>query len=187
MRLKARLVACGIALSLPLIVGVYQVWPRAENSAWQPLASVAPSGLMMQIARDNLTSGFDEQVGQMKMMRPWQPGQVKALYLIDSRTADLSTQENPLCGALGCAFFGYVPTDNGEQNGSFQSVLSLYLDPSLPPEIPLIEVTNTLFNDMPELVIHQLEDDQLIQMRLVLSNEQYEVVETQYLSSEQDG
>ncbi|MEL6491571.1 MAG: hypothetical protein ABG776_08380 [Cyanobacteria bacterium J06555_13] len=187
MRLKARLVACGIALSLPLIVGVYQVWPRAENSAWQSVASVAPPGLMMQIARDNLAPGFDEQVGQMKMMRPWQSGQVKALYLIDSRTADLSTQENSLCGALGCAFFGYVPTDAGEQNESFQSVLSLYLDPSLPPEIPLIEVTNTLFNDMPELVIHQLEDDQLIQMRLVLSNEQYEVVETQYLSSDRNG
>ena len=186
MRLKARLVAYGIALSLPLIVGVYQVWPRSESSAWQPVASVAPPGLMMQIAGDNLAPGFKDQVGQMKMMRPWQPGQSRALYLIDSRTADLSTQGNPLCGSLGCAFFGYVPTNIEERNESFQSVLSLYLKPNLPPDVPLIEATDTLYNDMPELVIHQLEGDQLVYMRLVLSNEQYEVVETQYLPAQQD-
>ncbi|MEN8446357.1 MAG: hypothetical protein ABG776_15255 [Cyanobacteria bacterium J06555_13] len=182
MKFKAGLLAAGVAIALPFIIGVYQVWPRPEISAWQPAAEVAPPGLMMQIATDNLTSGFETQLGQMTMMRPWQPGQLKALYLIDSRTADLSTQDNPLCGALGCAFFGYVPTDE-----EFQSVLSLYLDPHLPPDIPLIETSDRLQNNMPELIIHQLEGEQLMRMRMVLNTEQYEVVETQYLLTEKDG
>ncbi|MEO1396079.1 MAG: hypothetical protein AAFV90_24540 [Cyanobacteria bacterium J06634_5] len=182
MKFKAGIVASSVAILLPLIIGVYQVWPRPENSPWQPAADVAPPGLMMQIAADNLTSGFETQLDQMKMMRPWQPGQRKALYLIDSRTANLSTQDNPLCGALGCAFFGYVPTDE-----EFQNVLSLYLDPHLPPDIPLIETSDRLQNNMPELIIHQLEGDQLMRLRMVLNTEQYEVVETQYLPTEKDG
>ncbi|MEL7358228.1 MAG: hypothetical protein AAFN40_16895 [Cyanobacteria bacterium J06560_6] len=180
MKLKTGILAGGVAIALPLIIGVYQVWPRSENSPWQLVANAAPPGLMMQIGTENLASGFDAQLGQMKIMRPWQPGQTLALYLIDSRAADLSTQDNPLCGALGCAFFGYVPTDNGYQN-----VLSLYLNPHLPPDIPLIEATDELQNQMPELIIHQLEGTQLLRMRLVLNNERYEVVETQYLP-EQD-
>ncbi|MEO1396238.1 MAG: hypothetical protein AAFV90_25355 [Cyanobacteria bacterium J06634_5] len=181
MKLKTGIMAGGLALSLPLIIGVYRVWPRSESSAWQPLHKVAPPGLMMQIGGEHLSSGFDNQLGQMKTMQPWQPGQTKALYLIDSRTDDLTTENNPLCGALGCAFFGYVPADDG-----FQSVLNLYLDPHLPPDISLIETSDMLQNDMPELVIHQLEGNQLLRMRLALNNEQYEVVETQYLPLEQD-
>ncbi|MGB3788420.1 MAG: hypothetical protein WA949_10450 [Phormidesmis sp.] len=181
MKLKAGIFTGGLAISLPLVIGVYQVWPRSESSAWQTLASAAPPGLMTQIGEEHLTSGFDEQLGQMKMMKSWQPGQMAALYLIDSRTADFSTGNSPLCGALGCAFFAYIPVDDG-----FQSVLDLYLNPRLPPNISLIETTDNLHNDMPELIVHQLEGDQLIQMRLALNNQQYEVVETQYLSAESD-
>ncbi|MEO0519224.1 MAG: hypothetical protein AAF171_18190 [Cyanobacteria bacterium P01_A01_bin.116] len=179
MRLKASIIAGGVAIALPLIIGVYQVWPRSESSDWQPLANAAPPGLLMQIGEEHLSSGFDEQLGQMKMMQPWQSGQMRALYLIDSRAADLSTGDNPLCGAIGCAFFAYVPTEEG-----FQNVLNLYLDPHLPPDISLIETSEILHNDMPELIIHQLEGDQLIQIHLVLNNEQYEVIETQYLPTE---
>lgn len=176
MKFKTTLISGGVAIALPLIIGVYRVWPRSDNSEWQIAADVAPPGLMMQIATDNLAPAFDAQLGQMKMLRPWQSGQTKALYIIDSRTADLTTQDNPLCGALGCAFFGYIPTENG-----FQNVFSVYLDPHLPPNVQLLEASDELHQEMPELVIHQLENDQLLQLRLVLNDEQYEVVETQYL------
>ena len=179
MRLRASIIAGGVAISHPLIIGVYQGWPRSESNTWQPLANAAPPGLMMQIGEEHLASGFNEQLGQMKIMQPWQSGQMRALYLIDSRAADLSTGDNPLCGAIGCAFFAYVPTEEG-----FQNVLYLYLDPHLPPDVALIETSETLHNDMPELIIHQLEGDQLIQIHLVLNNEQYEVIETQYLPTE---
>ena len=179
MRLKASIIAGGVAISLPLIIGVYQVWPRSKSSDWQLLASTAPPGLMMQIGEAHLTSGFDEQLGQMKLMQPWQSGQMSGLYLFDSRSADSPVGENPLCGAMGCVFLGYVPTEEG-----FQNVLNLYLDPHLPPDVALIETSDILHNNMPKLIIHQLEGDQLIQMHLVLNNEQYEVIETQYLPTE---
>lgn len=179
MKLKSGAIAASLAIALPLIVGIYKAWPRPESSAWQPLAEVAPPSLMMHIGEAHLTSGFDEQLGQMHVMQPWQPGQSTALYIIDSRAADLSTSENPLCGALGCAFFAYVPTERG-----FQNVLDLYLDPHLPPEISLIEIGDTLDHDMPTLIIHQLDGDKLMQMHLVLNNDQYEIVETHYLPTD---
>ncbi|MEM9088684.1 MAG: hypothetical protein AAGC93_08060 [Cyanobacteria bacterium P01_F01_bin.53] len=182
MRLKTGLIAGGAALSLPLIIGVYQVWPRSEGDGWQPATEVAPPGLMTKIAADNLAPEFEGELGHMKIMRPWQPGQTTPIYLIDSRIADLSTQNNPLCGALGCAFFGYVPLEDE----GFQSVLSLYLDPHLPPEISLIETGDTLQNNMPALIIHQLEDEQLLRMRLGLNDGRYEVVEAQYLPMDTD-
>lgn len=179
MKLKTSTIAGGAAIALSLIIGVSQVWPRSESNTWQPLASAAPPGLMVQIGEEHLSSGFGEQLGQMKMLQPWQSGQMRALYLIDSRMAYVSTGNNPLCGALGCAFFAYMPTEEG-----FQNVLNLYLNPHLPPDVVLIETSETLHNDMPELLIHQLEGDQLIQMHLVLNNGQYEVIETQYLPTE---
>ncbi|MEO0806040.1 MAG: hypothetical protein AAFY33_07020 [Cyanobacteria bacterium J06643_4] len=179
MKLKASIIASGIAIALLLTVGVYQVWPRSATNDWQPLANAVPLELMMQIGREHLMPDADEQLSQMEIMRLWQSGQTRTLYLIDSRTADLSTNENPLCGALGCAFFAYVPIEGG-----FQSVLNLYLDPHLPPDIALIETGEMLHNDMPKLIIHQLEGNQLIQMHLVLNNEQYEVIETRYLPAE---
>ena len=180
MRLKTSLIAGSAALSLPLLIGVYQVWPRPKSSEWRPLSVAALPELIRQIGEEHLTSGFDDaQIGQMKSLQPWQSGQAKALYLIDSRISDLSTGNNPLCGALGCAFFRYIPTDDG-----FQNVLNIYLNPHLPPDVSLIELTGQLHDGMPELFIHQLDSDQLVQMTLVLSNHQYEIVETQYLPTE---
>lgn len=174
--------ACVFSLTLPVLILLYQFWPRPSSSyssnGWMILSNVAPPGLMTQVAADNLTPQVDTQLGSMNVLRPWQSGQAKALYLIDSRAASQSPEESPLCGALGCAFYGYVPDDRG----GFQQVLNLYLDPHLPPEIPMIEASEQLHEDMPELIIHQLEDRQLLRMRLTFNNERYEVVETQYLA-----
>ncbi|WP_121969215.1 hypothetical protein [Leptolyngbya sp. BC1307] len=180
MKLKTGMMAAGVAISLPLIIGVYQVWPSTENGGWQLAEKIAPKALMEQVAEENLNPDFEVPLGQMKMLKLSQSGQAAPLYLIDSRIADSDTEENPLCGDLGCAFFGYVPIDDG-----YQSVLSLYLDPNLPPDMPLIEASETLQNDMPELIIHQFDGNQRLRLRLVLNDRRYEVVETQYLP-EQD-
>jgi hypothetical protein len=179
MKFKVGIVAGGVAIALPLIVGVYQVWPRSAAVEWQLAESAAPKGLMVQVAAENLNPGFEIQLGQMKVLKLLKSGQPEPLYLIYSRVAGSSTETNPLCGALGCAFFGYVQKNNG-----YQSVLSLYLNPNLPPDVPLIEASDALQNDMPELIVHQLEGNQLLRLRLALNNGRYEVVETQYLPEE---
>ena len=181
MKLKTGMMAGGVAIALPLIIGVYQVWPRTENGDWQLAEEIAPKALMEQVAAENLNPDFDVPLGQMKMLKLSQSGQAASLYLIDSRLAGSPTREDPLCGALGCAFFGYVPINDG-----YQSVLSLYLNPNLPTDVPLIEASETLQNDMPELTIHQLEGAQLLRLRLVLNDGRYEVVETQYLPGQDE-
>lgn len=175
MKLKAGICAGGIAIA-SVLVGVYQVWPHNKNSDWQLAGSIAPENLMERLAEENINSTFEVQTDQMKVLKVSLLNQTELLYLIDSRMAGSDTSREPLCGAFGCAFFGYVPTEEGYQN-----VLSLYLDTNLPPEVPLIEVSEALKNGMPELTVHQLEGSQLLKMKLVLNNERYEVVEIQYL------
>ena len=131
---------------------------------------------MQQAASEYLTSEFDDQLDQLSVLKIWQSGQAEPLYIINSRIPTLEMDKNPLCGALGCLFLGYVQTNNGYQN-----VFSSYLDPRLPPDIALIEVSDTLQNEMPELIVHQLEGNQILRLRLTLNNGRYEVVETQHL------
>ena len=176
MKLRAGVFAGGLAIALPLFVGAYKVWSQNENTDWQPAKNIAPEGLMEQVIEENVNPGFEVQADEMQVLRVFLHNQADPLYLIDSRIADSGTEAESLCGALGCAFFGYVQTDEG-----YQSVLNIYLDPSLPPDVYLIDSSNVLQNDMPELIVHQLENEQLLQMKLVLSSDRYEVVETQYL------
>ncbi|MEO0769056.1 MAG: hypothetical protein AAFY72_06425 [Cyanobacteria bacterium J06649_4] len=176
MKLKTGLMVGGLAIALPLMFGVYQVWPRSTKSDWQPAEAIAPDELMAQAAEENLGPSFDGQLGQLKVMKIVQSGQVAPLYLINSRIPSLPIHENPLCGALGCLFLGYVQTSTGYQN-----VLSTYFDLRLPPDIALLEVGDELQNEMPELIIHQVEGNQLLQLRMALNHERYEVIDTQYL------
>jgi hypothetical protein len=176
MKLKTGLMAGGLAIALPLIIGVYQVWPRPEKSDWQPAETIAPPELMEQAANEYLSASFDGQLGKLSVMKIFQSGQSEPLYIINSRIPDIEMHKNPLCGALGCLYLGYVQTSNGYQN-----VFNSYLDPRLPPDVSLIEVSDDLQNEMPELIVHQLEGRQLLRLRLTLNSDRYEVVETQYL------
>jgi hypothetical protein len=174
MKLKTGLMAGGLAIALPLIIGVYQVWPRPEKSDWQPAETIAPPELMAQAADE-------DQLGQLNVKKIVQSGQAEPLYIINARIPDIEMHKNPLCGASGCLYLGYVQTSDGYQN-----VFNSYLDPRLPPDVSLIEVSDSLQNEMPELIVHQLEGRQLLRLRLTLNNDRYEVVETQYLPDQNE-
>lgn len=173
MKLKIGFIASTLVLSL--VIGVYQVWPRPIGQSWQPASDVAPSKLMEQAAREHLSSSFDGHLGQLSVMKIFLPEQATPLYLIDTRIPSESIYNNPLCGVLGCLFLGYIQTGDG-----YREVLSVYLNTLLPPDIPFIEA-GEIQNDMPELIIHQLDSSELIRLRLALNNNRYEPVETQYL------
>jgi hypothetical protein len=176
MKLKTGLMVSGLAIALPLLIGVYQVWPRSTASDWQPADAIAPPELMAQATEEHLGPAFEGQLGQLKVMKIMQAGQAAPLYIINSRIPSLPIHENPLCGALGCLFLGYVQTSTGYQN-----VLSSYFDLRLPPDIALLEAGDELQHEMPELILHQLEGNQLLQLRMALNHERYEVIDTQYL------
>ncbi|MGF1498406.1 MAG: hypothetical protein ACFB8W_16520, partial [Elainellaceae cyanobacterium] len=153
--------------------------PRTmAQGSWQ-FAKSAPSDLMQQVLAENIGSPSLVDASQMRVLRVQQSGQPTPLYLIDTRTADSSNSSggNPLCGALGCAFLGYLPGDEG-----YQQVLGIYLNPNLPPDIPLFQLSEALHNELPILQVNQLEGHQIQQLTLTFNGQEYEVTQAELLS-----
>ena len=148
-------------------------------SPWQLANQVAPTGLMAQVGRENLQPGAAIDLGRMKVWKLQQSQQPQPLYLIDTRIMNEAAQPNanPLCGALGCAFLGYLPT-HGNQ---YQRVLNLYLNPLLPPDVPLLQPMPKLQSGLPCLLVHQLEHQQLRLFKLCWNGRIYEVVDSSLL------
>lgn len=179
MRIKSFLIKATAGLMLVFsAIAVFAAIPEdTVETNWQSTAD-APSELLDQVIRDNLPADLATDATQMQMWEIQLAGQPTPLYLIDSRIADTTADpaSNPLCGALGCAFFGYV-----RANSSYEKVLDAYFRPELPPEVPLFELTETLQNDLPVLSVNQLEGNQIQQFTLIFNGEQYETVEIQTL------
>jgi hypothetical protein len=120
---------------------------------------------MMQ---DNLSPTFPVDPGQMQMWKVQVAGQRQPLYLVDSRVKGSEIQ--PLCGAIGCAFFAYIP-----QNTDFQRVLATYLNPHALPGRDLIEPTSTVDNGLPRLIVNQLGAEGFQQYTLGFNGQVYEI------------
>ena len=137
----------------------------------------APPQLLEQLAADNLNLAFASDVDDFHVTKYQQLGQSAPLYWVDTHAEETS----PLCGVSACAFFAYIPS-----GGSYRKVLSLYLNPHLPPEISLLEHTETLHHKQPVLHIHQLEGYHLRQFTLAFNGEQYDITDSQLLVERYD-
>lgn len=178
MRLRLRFIAI-VSLILASTIAVLAMKSASVETGWQEAARSAPPGLMQQVVQENLSSDFAGDVERMRVWRISQSGQSKPLFLVDTRSINGATRpnENPLCGALGCKFLGYVSATKDR----YQQVLANYLKPQLPPKISLIEPTSTIRNGLPTLKINQLEGKQVKQSVLGFNGKEYEVVETHLL------
>jgi hypothetical protein len=168
-----------IAVALILSgVGLIDKQAAASDADWSHAAQSAPSELLEQIRTETLSPNAPVDVGRMKVWKVQQSGQTQPLYLIDSRVTDSAERSNanPLCGSSGCAFFGYLATMNG-----YQQVLNVYLDPRLPPNVPLIELGDGLQAGLPVLKVNQLEGDRIQLLSLSFNGQKYEIIETQLL------
>ncbi|MBE9136951.1 hypothetical protein IQ254_07005 [Nodosilinea sp. LEGE 07088] len=163
LRVKPLLVWLVILLALAI-----WLWPRPSQTGWQSAQEVAPLALLSQMMQDNLSPTFPVDPGQMQMWKVQVAGQRQPLYLVDSRVEGSETQ--PLCGAIGCAFFGYIPHDIG-----FHRVLATYLNPHVSPGRDLIEPTTTMEHGFPLLVVTQLGNEGLQQYTLGFNGEVYEI------------
>jgi hypothetical protein len=96
--------------------------------------------------------------------------------LIDSRITSIAEypHANPLCGASGCAFFGYIPADGK----GFQEVWNTYLNVNLPPEVSLFESPDELRNGFPVLKINQMQGDRIEQSHWSFNGQEYEITKT---------
>ena len=175
LRNKLKWLGIGTVILIAIVWFELANWQASANdTTWSYAARSAPSELMTQIRREHLSSDATVDTGRMKVWKIQKSGQTQPLYLIDSRVAGAASYTNPLCGASGCAFFGYLATTNG-----YQSVLSIYLDPRLPPHVTLIDTTNEPKSGLPVLKVNQLEGDRVQQLTLTFDGKQYQVTDTQ--------
>jgi hypothetical protein len=135
---------------------------------WKPASQVLSIDFQQQILKENLQPGTAIEIGQMKVLA------VGRLQLIDTRIANptKAANVNPLCGAESCLFLGYR---------NHQRVLNIYLNPNLPPKVSLIQQIGEQRENLPCLLINQLEQKKIHASKLCFNGTAYETVETQIL------
>jgi hypothetical protein len=165
MRWHFRILALFGVVGLPAIFILHR--GQAQGN-WQPARQVLASDLQQQIFKENLQPGTAIDIGQMRVLT------VGRLQLIDTRIANLTkaANVNPLCGAESCLFLGY---------SNRQRVLNIYLNPNLPPKVTLIQPIGEQRENLPCLLVNQLEQQKIHASKLCFNGTAYETVETQIL------
>lgn len=146
-----------------------------SQERWQLVQNSVQSDLLAQLVQENVQSGKAIDARRMKL---WKVQQSPPLYLFDTRvaTSENSPRKNLLCGQSNCLFVGYIR--KGEH---YQKILNLYLDPRLPPSIPLWQMLPELRDRLPCFTVQQLVQQKIQASKLCFNHESYEIVETQYL------
>jgi hypothetical protein len=158
-------------LALFGVVGLSAIFMLHRGQAqgnWRLANQVLANDFQQQILKENLQPGTAIEVGQMKVLT------VGRLQLIDTRIANPAKKANinPLCGAESCLFLGY---------SNHQRVLNIYINPNLPPKVVLIQPINEQRENLPCLLINQLEQQKIHTAKLCFNGTAYETVETQIL------
>ncbi|MBW4466324.1 MAG: hypothetical protein KME07_12940 [Pegethrix bostrychoides GSE-TBD4-15B] len=183
-RQKLKLLAIAVIALATLLIGLSLLGTSrnrasADAANWSYASNSAPSGLVQQIAANHLSPDLPVDSGRMKVLNVQLPGQKQPLYLVDSRITNLAQYPhvNPLCGASGCAFFGYIPTDIPKEQ-QFQEVWNAYLNVNLPPNVSLFESSDALQNGLPVLKINQMQGNRVEQSHWSFNGQEYEVTKT---------
>jgi hypothetical protein len=159
-----RILALFGMVGLPAIFMLYR---GQSQGNWQPANQVLSIDIQ-QILKENLQPGTAIDIGQMKVLT------VGRLRLIDTRIVNPTkvSNTNPLCGVESCLFLGY---------SNHQHVLNIYLNPNLPPKVVLIQPIEEQRENLPCLLINQLEQQKIHASKLCFNGTTYETVETQIL------
>jgi hypothetical protein len=147
---------------------IFMLHRGQAQSNWQPANQVLSIDFQQQILKENLQPGTAIDIGQMKVLT------VGQLRLIDTRIVNptKAANANPLCGAESCLFLGY---------SNRRRVLNIYLNPNLPPKVSLIQPINEQRENLPCLLINQLDQQKIHASKLCFNGTAYETVETQIL------
>jgi hypothetical protein len=160
-----RILALFSMVGLPAIFMLHR--SQAQGN-WQLANQVLSIDFQQQILKENLQPGTSIDIGQMKVLT------VGQLQLIDTHIANPTkgSDANPLCGAESCLFLGY---------NNHQRILNIYLNPNLPPKVTLIQPIGEQRENLPCLLINQLEQQKIHTAKLCFNGTAYETVETQIL------
>jgi hypothetical protein len=157
-----------ILSSFILIPGAFLLYRGQAQTRWQLVAEVLPIDFQQQILKENVQPSTQIDIDQMQLLK------VESLYLIDTRMkTKAKDSQNPLCGDENCLFLGYTTQR--------RRVLNIYLNPHLPPKMPLIQSLDESREGLPCLRINQLEQHKIRKSKLCFTGNTYETVETQLL------
>lgn len=120
------------------------------DQRWEYLSQANLPSLRSQLQQKYSSDAFAIDAGRMRVLKVKSPNQAQPLYLIDTRVAPEHRSLNPTCGAAGCAFEGYIQTQQ-----IYREVLSVYLNPELPKGLRLVEPASALQNGFPCLNFNQ--------------------------------
>lgn len=135
-------------------------------SSWHNAAELTPTETLVQIVQSH--SSFADLQTAITKTKVWQvKGTEGVLNIYDFRQPNL-------CGQLGCLYVGYlIPFDKTQVS---KEVFTAYLNPNLPPKIPLFQAEST-YNGMPCLVVTQQSSHSQTLLKFCYEHLIYQLVE----------
>ncbi|OKH33151.1 hypothetical protein NIES2119_24125 [[Phormidium ambiguum] IAM M-71] len=137
-------------------------------SSWQPATKLTPRETLVQIVQSH--SNLTELQSAIDQMKVWQvKGREGVLNIYDFHQPNI-------CGQIGCLYVGYfIPF---AQTQVSKEVFAAYLNPNLPPEIPLFQAeAESTYNGMPCLVATQQSSNNQTQLKFCYERLTYQLVE----------
>jgi hypothetical protein len=138
----------GLGLFLALSVALSLLLSGCSAQAagfWSTALSLLNTDQVSAIIADNSSFSLSQIPNDWReKMKVHQEGN---LFLIDFNS-------DRLCGQSGCLYVGYLFDEDSQQ---LSDVLSIRLNPQLPPRVSLFEIDSSQATEPPCLKIHQLE------------------------------
>jgi hypothetical protein len=132
-----------LGITIFLVISCFFLWSCSATGgmSWRDATGVFSRDQVgaLLVANSVLTQPSEEQINR-----------VRAIAIDDVVAVDFNQPE--LCGTAGCLYAIY------DKSGS-NAFLRTYLQPNLPPNIPLIAAAGQSLNDHPCLQIHQIESE----------------------------
>lgn len=163
----------GIFLLLSVLLTTVGCSTNAATVPWKRATDVVSKPFLERIVRDNTEL---EPTSAVPLMLAWTAEEKQNSQLV------LLNFNNPGgCGQLGCLYTGYLVSKTGQPKQVFNS----YLNPNLPPSVPLFTVDDKTSNsELPCLVVMQLESQQLRRLLYCFNDTHYQVATSELLNQQ---
>ncbi len=153
-------VGFAIFIALSAVLSLAGCGGVGASTPWRPAAQLVSEAVITQVLQDHSRDPPPDELNPtMGQIRAWEAaGRAGRLVVFDFATPDL-------CGALGCLYVGVWMQDDKQVD----PVFAVYLNPHLPPGVPLLATTDGVGltakePPLPCLQINQLEGEQLAQL-----------------------
>lgn len=149
-----------IVVLISSLLGLVSCGVSAKEISWLPASEYLDRGLIEQIITENSSLAPTDEI--INRMQVYQLAEKPRMTFVDFNTDEM-------CGKMGCLYVIYL-----ESEGKTKKVLSRYLRPELPENVPLISLSEPTQNGLPCLVFNQLAGSNLQQITLCYNGDEYQ-------------